>query len=163
MPGKTRVCCKCKQVGLVGDMISSDGKAPWYCKKCHEEKLAKSLFEETVCKIFNVKKPGGYVWKQRNQIIETYGYTDQIIIDTLNYIYNIKGYKPLATSICLVKPPMVEEMLQYKRAKDNKENKIINAIIEGTKKEDFPQIKIREKTQPKRKTTWDDENFLFME
>jgi len=161
MPGKTRVCCKCKQVGLVEDMISANGKAPWYCKKCHEEKLAKSLFEETVCKIFNVKKPGKYVWTQRNQIIETYGYTDQIIVDTLNYIYNIKGYTPLATSICLVKPPMVEEMLQYKKAKENKENKIINAIIEGTKKQDLPQIKIRENI--KQQKEWNIDDYFFNE
>lgn len=164
MPGKTRVCCKCKQIGLKDDMISTDGKAPWYCKECHEKALETARFEETVCRIFNVKKPGAYVWKQRGKIIEEYGYTDQIITDTLNYIYSVKGYKPLATSICLVKPPMVEEMLQYKKAKDFKENRIVDAIIDGVNnKQELPQIKTRENEKPKRKSSWDEEDYLFME
>ena len=40
---------------------------------------------------------------------------------------------------------------------------IKKVLNEGTKKEDLPRIRVREKEQPKRKTTWDDENFLFME
>lgn len=162
MPGKTRVCCKCKETFLKDDMISTDGKSPWYCKECHEKALATALFEETVCKIFNVKKPGAYVWKQRNKIIEEYGYTDKIITDTLNYIYNIKGYKPLATSICLVKPPMVEEMLQYKKTKDFKEDRVINAIIDGiSNKQELPQIKRRENI--KKQIEWNIDDYFFDE
>ena len=61
----------------------------------------------------------------------------------------------------IVKPPLVEEMLQYKRAKEFKENSIVNAIIEGTKKQDLPQIKIRENI--KQQKEWNIDDYFFNE
>jgi hypothetical protein len=61
--------------------------------------------------------PGPRIWTERKRLIDTYGYTDQTIIDCLDYLYNVKKLKKLAESLCLVKPTTVNEMLQYKKRK----------------------------------------------
>lgn len=164
MPGDTRTCCKCHTVDLKNNMISTNGKAPFYCQKCHNEKIARAAFSDKVCHIFGLKMPGPRIWTERARIIEKYGYTDQIIIDCLDYIYNIENKKKLAESLCLVTPANVEKMLKYKRQQDFKENRIVDAIIDGINdKREIPRVKLRENTKTKKKTTWDDENYLFME
>ena len=44
----------------------------------------------------------------------TYGYTDDVIIDCLDYIYNVKCYKKLSESLSLITPKMVYAMKAYK-------------------------------------------------
>lgn len=121
MPGKTRVCFKCKESFLIDDMVSYASarakQSHWYCKKCYEEKLKKDEFSDAVCKIFGIKMPGPRIWTERKRLIDTYGYTDQTIVDCLNYLYNIKKMKKLAESLCLVTPTTIHEMLEYQRQK----------------------------------------------
>ena len=53
-------------------------------------------------------------------------------------------------------------MLQYKRAKEFKENSIVNAIINGTTKtKDLPQIKVRENI--KQQQEWNIDDYFFNE
>ena len=121
MPGLTRVCFQCKQPFLKEDMVQYASlrakQQHWYCKACYEEKVAKDNFTDAVCKIFGIKMPGPRIWTERKRLIDTYAYTDQTIIDCLNYLYNIKKMKKLAESLCLVTPTTIHEMLEYQRQK----------------------------------------------
>lgn len=121
MPGDTRVCFSCKESFLKNDMVQyASARAKqlhWYCKKCHQEKIAKDNFIDAVCKIFGIKMPGARIWAERKRLIDTYGYSDQTIVDCLDYLYNIKKTKKLAESLCLVTPVTVHEMLEYKKQK----------------------------------------------
>lgn len=134
---KTLKCYECHEEFLREEMVQyASPRAEimhWYCKKCLIEKQSRDNFSEKICSIFGIKAPGARIWTERKRLIETYGYTDNIIIDCLDYIYNIKKYKKLTDSICLVKPPMVEEMLKYKRVESYKAEQIIKAIKTETK------------------------------
>ena len=121
MPGDTRVCFSCKESFLKNDMVQYASvrakQLHWYCKKCHQEKIAKDNFTDAVCKIFGIKMPGARIWTDRKRLIDTYGYSDQTIVDCLDYLYNIKKVKKLAESLCLITPVTVHEMLEYKKQK----------------------------------------------
>ena len=109
--------------------------AHWYCPTCLKEKHERELFSEKVCEIFGLKTPGPIIWTQRKQLKEKYGYTDNIIIDCLDYIYNVRHYKKLSESLCLVKPTMVMEMKKYKSAQSAKSGGIIAAMRTGLEHE----------------------------
>ena len=128
----TRVCYGCKQSFRKEEMIEYASEvaihAHWYCPDCLREKKEREMFSEKVCAIFGLKNPGPRIWKERKNLIDTYGYTDGIIIDCLDYIYNVKHYKKLSESLCLIKPAMVAEMKKYKSAQKAKSGGIIAAM-----------------------------------
>ena len=141
----TRVCFQCKQSFLKDEMheyASARAKQlHWYCEKCYQEKIARENFSDVVCKIFGIKMPGPRIWTERKRLIDTYGYTDQTIIDCLNYLYNIKHTKKLAESLYLVNPTNVEEMLSYKRAKSFEAAILAKAMQTETKEYIVPTQK----------------------
>ena len=98
-----------------------------YCPKCYEEKISRENFSQTVCKIFGLKSPGPRIWKERQRIKETYGYTDETISDCLKYIYEIKGMKKLSESLYLVNPINVDQMMKLKRNQEIRKNLFDNA------------------------------------
>ena len=162
MPGKTRTCYKCHTVDLKDNMISvnDDGRAPFICVECHNEKVSREKFSDTVCHIFGIKAPGPRIWTERKRIIEKYGYTDQIIIDCLDYIYNTQKSKKLAESLFLVNPTNVEKMMKYKARKDYEENKIVSAFVDSlTNKVEPRRIHVRENVTEKTIWSVDDEFF----
>lgn len=161
----TLKCYKCGEQIPRGDLVeytSMRSKNPHrYCPKCLKTIQDAEQFYNKVAEFYKDDISWAAINKRKNILYETYGYTDQTIIDCLEYAYKIKGYVVLEKVLGIVKPPLVEEMLQYKRAKDTKENKIVNAIIEGTKKQNFPKIKIRENIkQPKE---WNIDDYFFDE
>ena len=93
-----------------------------YCPKCLMEKQSRDRFSIKVCQIFGLKNPGPRIWTERKRLIETYGYTDDVIIDCLDYIYSIEKKKKLAESLFLVNPPTVERMMRWKRSKQTEAN-----------------------------------------
>lgn len=145
MPGDTRVCIKCKQSFLKDDMVqyaSTRAKQlHWYCKACHKEKISQDNFTDAVCKIFGIKMPGPRIWTERKRLIETYGYTDQTIIDCLNYLYNIKKMKKLSESLCLITPVTVHEMFEYQKQKSFEANYLAIAMQEEQKEYIIPTPK----------------------
>ena len=132
MPGKTRVCFKCKESFLMDDMVHYASpraqQLQWYCQQCYKEKIERDNFSDKVCYIFGIKMPGPRIWTERKRLIDTYGYTDQIIIDCLDYLYNVKKMKKLAESLCLITPTTVNEMLTYKKKQSFEANKLSAAI-----------------------------------
>lgn len=163
----TLKCYKCGEQFPRGDLVeyvTMRAKNPHrYCPKCLKEIKATENFYKKISEFYKNDISWATINKRKTALYETYGYTDQTIIDCLEYAYTVKGYVVLEKALGIVKPPLVEEMLQYKRAKEFKENQIVNAIIDGTNKKNLPQIKVRENMKPRKKSTWDDENFLFME
>ena len=87
-----------------------------YCPKCFKEKKNKERFSDKVCSIFGLNSPGARIWTERERLQKTYGYTDDIIIDCLDYIYNVEKQRKTVKSLCLIIPPMVDKMLQYKKS-----------------------------------------------
>jgi len=132
MPGKTRVCFICKKAFLKNDMheyASARAKQlHWYCEKCYKEKIERENFSDAVCKIFGIKMPGPRIWTERKRLIDTYGYTDNTIIDCLYYLYEVKKMKKLAESLCLITPITVNEMLQYKKQKSVEASQLAAAM-----------------------------------
>ena len=100
----------------------------WYCKKCLKEKQEREYFSDTVCKIFGIKTPGPRIWTERKRLQDKYGYTDQIIIDCLIYLYEVKKIKTYAESLCLITPSTVEQMKQNKKKEQTNSWNLISAI-----------------------------------
>lgn len=128
----TRKCYNCKESFLktsMTEIFSASGKtSQWYCAKCANEKHAREAFFNKVCQIFGLKAPGPRIWTERKRLQDTYGYTDNTIIDCLDYIYNIKKMKKLSESLALIQPSMVDEMLAYKKQEENESNKIVASM-----------------------------------
>ena len=137
MSKATKMCFSCKNSFLKEELIDYAGIGAKtfhsYCKKCYEDKLARERFSNKVCMIFGIKAPGPRIWTERKRLIDSYGYTDDIIIDCLDYIYNIEQKKKLSESLCLVNPITVEKMLQWKKRKNIEAYKIMNAINKEAK------------------------------
>ena len=110
----TKQCYGCKQTFLKTELIDYTPIAAKishsYCPACLKEKQAKDNFSMKVCSIFQLKSPGPRIWNERKRLIDKYGYTDEIIIDCLDYIYNVEHAAKLAESLCLVNPTTVAKM-----------------------------------------------------
>lgn len=133
----TKQCYGCKQQfrkSELIDYVSPVAKIPHpYCPKCLAEKQERERFSDKVCSIFGIKSPGPRIWTERKRVKEQYGYTDDTIIDCLEYIYNVEHHKGYAESIYLVAPPMVEKMRAYKKQVENvvvsPQNKITEYVV----------------------------------
>lgn len=124
-------CNVCKEKFNKDDLIyyttARAQKGFWYCPKCYKEKLNREYFFETVCSIFGIKAPGPRIWRDRQRLLRK-GYTDEIIVDCLDYIYSVKRYKKLSESLVLVKEDMINEMLKWKKSKEYEAQSIISAL-----------------------------------
>ena len=132
MAKETYKCYGCKQIfrkeELVEHASTRAKELHKYCPKCLKEKQDSEFFADKICEIFGIKAPGALIYTQRKRIKQEYGYTDQIIIDCLEYIYNVEWKKKLSESLYFVKPEYVEKMLKYKQSKETEEHQIVNAI-----------------------------------
>ena len=120
-----------------------------YCPECFKKKQAKERFSNKVCSIFGLKSPGPRIWKERQRLQDTYGYTDDTIIDCLDYIYCVEKKKKLAESLCLVQPYMVEKMMKYKARKEHEAMNIVRAAKTEVKEYIVP---IKENTTKKKES-----------
>ena len=125
-------CYGCKQEFRSEELVSyaspTSNTAYNYCLKCLAERQARDRFSAIVCQIFGLKSPGPRIWTERKRIQNTYGYTDDTIIECLKYIYEVEHAKKLAESLCLVTPTTVEKMKRYKAAEEYNAQKVIDAM-----------------------------------
>ena len=116
---KTYVCFNCKESFLATEMVEYAGPnakiSHRYCPKCYEEKISRDNFSQEICKIFGLKKPGAQIFKERRKLFDKYGYTDNIIIECLHYIYEIKQIPKKKPTLYYVTPQNINEMLMYKK------------------------------------------------
>ena len=156
----TKKCYTCKQLFREDQLTgycSPKAKTPHnYCINCLQEKIARDKFSDQICIIFGVKAPGPRIWTERKRLKDKYGYTDDIILDCLDYIYNVKKKYKKAESLCLVTPIMVEEMLRYKKHKLNEVNHIAQAM--ATEMKDYV-APVKENNNKKTKE-WDPDEWL---
>lgn len=117
-------CFSCKELFPVNSLTEYAGinakEFHKYCSKCLEEKKEREKFSDTVCRIFGIKSPGPRIWTERKRLILTYGYTDDIIVNCLKYLYDTKHLKKLQETICLVNPTNVDKMLKWRREQATK-------------------------------------------
>lgn len=142
-----KLCYECKQKFRSEELIFyTSPKAKnghWYCSKCLVERESREAFANKVCEIFGIKAPGPRIWTERRALKNKYGYTDQVIIDCLDYIYNVQNTKKLAETLYLVNPKSVDQMKQYKRSLSANSGSIIAAIAQPM---EVQKIEIRENT-----------------
>lgn len=141
----TLKCFQCKQEFPRDEIVkyAAPGTKTYqnYCPKCLEEKKKRETFTKVVCGIFGIKAPGGRIWSDRKRLIEVYGYTDEIICDALEYLYNVKNVKKLSESLVMITPTVVDEMMRYKREKGTQKNILENLMNKEYK---YEIIKVRE-------------------
>jgi hypothetical protein len=145
----TRKCHGCKQDIRKEEMIqytSLSGKSSyWFCKTCYEEKMARERFQTKVCQIFGIKSPGPVIWTQRKKLRDTYGYTDDAIVDCLEYIYNVQKKKILSESLVLVGPKSMAQMKAWRADQKARASGIAAAIAHTEMKEYVVPIKENKK------------------
>lgn len=154
----TRLCAGCKESFRKTELVeyfSPSGKtSAWYCPKCLQDKQARERFSNKVCQIFGIKAPGPVIWTQRKRLIKEYGYTDDAIIDCLDYIYNEKKIKKLSESLYFVKPEMMEEMRVWRSKKEATGGSLAAAIANTEMKEYI--VPVRENNTEKKLTAIDE-------
>lgn len=154
----TRKCAGCKEDFRKTELVeysSATGKTSnWYCPKCLEEKQARERFSNKVCQIFGIKAPGPVIWTQRKRLIAEYGYTDDAIIDCLEYIYNVENKKKLSESLYFVKPDMMEKTRAWKNQQAAKASSFAAAIANTETREYV--VPVRENKKKRVETQLDD-------
>lgn len=154
----TRKCQGCKQNIHKSEMIqyfTPSGKTSyWYCKDCYEEKIAREKFQNKVCEIFGIKSPGPLIWTQRKRLRDTYGYTDDAIVDCLEYIYNVEHMNKLKESLGLVNPRSMNNMKAWRADKKARASSLVAAAANMKTKEYI--VPINEKKKKKEKLNLDD-------
>ena len=154
----TRKCHGCGQDIHKDEMIqysTVSGKTSyWFCKDCYEEKMARERFQIKVCQIFGIKSPGPLIWTQRKRLRDTYGYTDDAIVDCLDYIYNVEHMKKLKESLGLVNPKSMANMKAWRADKKTRAGSIAAAIANTETKEYI--VPIKENKKKKKEINLDD-------
>lgn len=128
----SRKCYECKESFRKTELVeyfSASGKTShWYCPKCLKEKQSRENFSNKVCEIFGIISPGPRLWTERKRLQNKYGYTDDTLIDCLEYIYKVEKKKILAESLCLINPVTIDKMIQYKKSLNVKANNFSRAM-----------------------------------
>ena len=147
----TRKCSGCKQEFRKDEMIqyaTLSGKTTyWFCKNCYEDKLAREKFSNKVCEIFGIKSPGPLIWTQRKRLRDEYGYTDDAIVDCLEYIYNVEHMNKLKESLGLVNPRSMANMKAWRADKKARAGSITAAVSTMETKEYIVPIQERKKVK----------------
>ena len=154
----TRKCHGCGQDIHKDEMIqysTVSGKTSyWFCKDCYEEKMARERFQIKVCQIFGIKSPGPLIWTQRKRLRDEYGYTDDAIVDCLDYIYNVEHMKKLKESLGLVNPKSMANMKAWRADKKARASSIAAAIANTETKEYI--VPVKENKKKKKEINLDD-------
>ena len=154
----TRKCYGCKQDIMKDEMIqysTLSGKTSyWFCKPCYEERMARERFQLKVCQIFGIKTPGPVIWTQRKKLRDTYGYTDDAIVDCLDYIYHVQHKNILSESLVLVGPKSMAQMKSWKADQKARASSIAAAIANTETKEYV--VPIKENTKKREEINLDD-------
>lgn len=132
----THKCHDCKEVFRTSEMINytslGSKTSYWYCQKCYKEKIAREEFSQKICYIFGIKAPGPKIWTERKRIKDMYGYTDDTIVDCLDYVYNIEKTQKKSPTLFFVNPTTIEKMKQYQRKEKTKNMNLAQAMQQET-------------------------------
>ena len=111
----TLSCCSCKQQYPREEIIyyGSQENPLKYCPTCYKEKRAREKFYDFICELFGIRAPGPKIYAQRKNLKEKYGYSDDTIMQTLEYLYKVEHYNKGFESLGLVNPQNVDKALSY--------------------------------------------------
>lgn len=159
----TRKCAGCKEEYRKDEMVeyfSITGKtSAWYCPTCLAERQARERFSNKVCEIFGIKSPGPRIWTERKRLRDKYGYTDNAIVDCLEYIYHVQKKDKLADSLVLVNPRSMANMKSWKAEQRAKAGSLAAAIA-NTEVREY-EVPVNEKKKEKKEIDLDE--YLFAE
>ena len=110
---KSHKCKGCKKVFPDERMTAFANSPDLYCPYCYKEKAERLIFQNFVQMLFGLKSPGPRMWAERKRIRAKWGFTDEDIVRTLDYVYNVRGHKKVSESIYMVNPLMVDEARAY--------------------------------------------------
>ena len=91
---------------------------------------------------------------QRKRLRDTYGYTDDAIVDCLEYIYNVEHMNKLKESLGLVNPRSMANMKAWRADQKARASSLVAAAATMETKEYI--VPINEKKKKKEKLNLDD-------
>lgn len=108
-------CCYCHKKYPRDEIVyyGSSKNQQKYCPDCYKEKISREKFYQYICELFGIRAPGPKIYAQRRKIKDTYGYTDDTIMKTLDYLFKVKHLDKEFESIGLVNPKTVNEAKEY--------------------------------------------------
>ena len=141
----TLTCCACQEKFPREQIIyyGSQQNQLKYCPSCYTEKRKREKFSNFVCELFGIKAPGPKLYSQRKKLKETYGFTDDTILQTLEYLFRVKHFNKGFESLGLVNPQSVDEAKRYfkkqkeelEKMKQAEEARVRDLIVPIKKKE----------------------------
>ena len=141
----TLTCCACHEKFPREQIVyyGSQQNQLKYCPSCYTEKREREKFSNFVCELFGIKAPGPKLYSQRKKLKETYGFTDDTILQTLEYLFRVKHFNKGFESLGLVNPQSVDEAKRYfkkqkeelEKMKQVEEARVRDLIVPIQKKE----------------------------
>ena len=121
-------CCSCKEKIPREEIIfyGSQENQMKYCPTCYQEKRKREIFYDFVCELFGIRSPGPKIYSQRKRLKDSYGYSDEVIMKTLEYLYKIKKLNKGFETLGLVNPKNVDEALCYFADIEKEKEKMAN-------------------------------------
>ena len=127
----TLKCFGCKEEFRREELTSFCGfgakNAHNFCHKCLKERMERDRFATAICILFGLKAPGPRIWSERQRLREKYGYTDDVIIDCLNYLKEVEHTKFFSESLYMVQPQTVAKMEAHRIKEQELNQQLINA------------------------------------
>lgn len=126
-PDKKYKCFECKQLFYGKDLIeyASPGSITFkrYCEPCLAKKKRREVFFHALSKLFRIESPGPKIYSQRKHLNEK-GFTDEVILETCTYLFEVKGFNKKFESLGLVNEANAREAHNYyKKIKASEEQK----------------------------------------
>lgn len=143
-------CPECKD-----KLHKEDGvyeKPHYYHTGCYAKKLIRRELFDYICRLMNLKSPGPIIYAQRKKYINEYGYTDEGILNTLKYIYEVKhmSVQKADERIGLV-PYYYDKAQLYFAQKEKEKVEIMNSMSAAVTNSINETLVINTKTDIKRK------------
>ena len=143
-------CPECKD-----KLHKEDGvyeKPHYYHTDCYAKKLIRRELFDYICRLMNLKNPGPIIYAQRKKYINEYGYTDEGILNTLKYIYEVKhmSVQKADERIGLV-PYYYDKAQSYFAQKEKEKVKIMNSMSAAVTNSVNETLVVNTKTDIKRK------------
>ena len=122
----------------------------YYCLPCYEEKIARQKFNAEISKIFRIVSPGPKLFSQRKRLLKK-GFTDNVILETVRYLYEVKGLDKRYETFGLVNEDTAHEAHEYYAREAAKQKQ---------KEQDLQNLKINKIEVKHKENVEDDEPIL---
>ena len=152
-------CSKCKTKYPKESMILYKNQK--FCQECYKKKLKDEEFFNFICLLFGLKSPGPKIYSQRKKLRENYGYTDETIMKTLSYLFEVKHCNKAFESLGLINPKNVEEAISYYKKEEYKNKKILDALKQTKEELQIFNVPLLKENNNKLKNKIDLDNLLL--